>query len=120
MGMYQTVGWAGLPRPKTLWRAYLVLRLPSPVDLQSCSFHPVAARPSPIPPMPTLPLQVGHQLVAAYAECMNLPLYRRRITGQSADQVGAGLAEGQNGASASASYAECFAAPAPTHGHTHT
>jgi hypothetical protein len=34
---------------------------------------------------------VGHQLVGAYAQCMRLPLYRRRITGQSADQVGPGL-----------------------------
>lgn len=31
---------------------------------------------------------VGHQLVGAYAQCMGLPLYRRRITGSSADQVG--------------------------------
>lgn len=30
---------------------------------------------------------VGHQVVGAYAQCMRLPLYRRRITGQSADQV---------------------------------
>lgn len=30
---------------------------------------------------------VGHQLVGAYAECMGLPLYRRRITGTAADQV---------------------------------
>ncbi|PRW59519.1 diphthine--ammonia ligase isoform X1 [Chlorella sorokiniana] len=29
---------------------------------------------------------VGHQVIAAYAECMGLPLYRRRITGRSADQ----------------------------------
>lgn len=31
---------------------------------------------------------VGHQLVGAYAQCMGLPLYRRHITGRSADQVG--------------------------------
>jgi len=30
---------------------------------------------------------VGHQLVAAYSQCMGLPLYRRRITGSAADQV---------------------------------
>lgn len=30
---------------------------------------------------------VGHQLVAAYAQCMHLPLYRRAITGQSTEQV---------------------------------
>ena len=30
---------------------------------------------------------VGHQVVAAYAQCMHLPLYRRAITGRSADQV---------------------------------
>lgn len=31
---------------------------------------------------------VGHQLISAYAQCMRLPLYRRAITGSSADQVG--------------------------------
>ena len=30
---------------------------------------------------------VGHQVIAAYAQCMGLPLYRRCIMGQSADQV---------------------------------
>eukprot|EP00887_Chlorella_sp_A99_P006590 scaffold3.g6590.t1 len=29
---------------------------------------------------------VGHQVIAAYAQCMGLPLYRRRITGQSREQ----------------------------------
>ena len=29
---------------------------------------------------------VGHQVIAAYAECMGLPLYRRRITGASHEQ----------------------------------
>ena len=32
-------------------------------------------------------LQVGHQLVAAYATCTGLPLYRRRIQGHSRSQV---------------------------------
>lgn len=30
---------------------------------------------------------VGHQVIAAYAECLGLPLFRRRITGSSKDQV---------------------------------
>ena len=28
-------------------------------------------------------LQVGHQIIVSYAECMNLPLFRRRIRGSS-------------------------------------
>jgi hypothetical protein len=32
-------------------------------------------------------VQVGHQLVAAYAACTGLPLYRRRIHGASTSQV---------------------------------
>lgn len=32
-------------------------------------------------------MQVGHQLVEAYAECMGLPLFRRRISGTSTRQV---------------------------------
>jgi hypothetical protein len=32
-------------------------------------------------------MQVGHQLVAAYAACTGLPLYRRRIHGASTSQV---------------------------------
>lgn len=35
-----------------------------------------------------MPLQVGHQLVSAYATCTGLPLYRRRIQGHSRSQVG--------------------------------
>jgi diphthine-ammonia ligase len=30
--------------------------------------------------------QVGHQLIAAYATCMGLPLFRRRIRGKSKSQ----------------------------------
>lgn len=40
-------------------------------------------------------LQVGHQLVAAYAACTGLPLYRRRIHGASTSQVGKGLQGGE-------------------------
>ena len=28
-------------------------------------------------------LQVGHQIIVSYAECMNVPLFRRRIRGSS-------------------------------------
>jgi diphthine-ammonia ligase len=36
---------------------------------------------------PFLPVsQVGHQLIAAYATCMGLPLFRRRIRGKSKSQ----------------------------------
>lgn len=34
-------------------------------------------------------LQVGHQLVEAYATCTGLPLYRRHIQGHSCSQVSA-------------------------------
>lgn len=33
---------------------------------------------------------VGHQVIAAYAQCMGLPLFRRRIRGSARQQVGAG------------------------------
>lgn len=49
---------------------------------------PTCVAPHPYSPaQPMSPIcQVGHQVIAAYAQCMRLPLYRRRITGGSADQ----------------------------------
>ena len=44
---------------------------------------------------------VGHQVIDAYAQCMGLPLYRRRIMGSSKDLVRGGSAwagrEGERG-----------------------
>lgn len=57
----------------------------------SCILGPQAGL-VPLTPLPWL--QVGHQVIAAYAECMGLPLYRRRITGRSADQVCGAVTEG--------------------------
>ena len=56
---------------------------PLVVEIEGCrpSASPLCS--SPLPPPPSPPLQVGHQVVGAYAACMGVPLFRRRMRGCS-------------------------------------